>query len=354
MKRRFPQVAALATGLNLLAIGAIAQDAAGAQDSASTNKVKPKSPKDDPDAIGDRDVCNGINFYGLNTEIAMGKQMAQVVQRDSRILDDPIVTEYVNRTVQNLVRSSDVKIPVSVQVVDGDEINAFTLPGGFIFVNTGLLLAANSEAEFAGALAHEVAHVACRHVTRQVTNGDLTRIGATVASIVLGGWAGYAARQGAGVALPIQYYRFSQKYEADADFYGLQYMYKAGYDPSELVGFFERIESMERNKPGTLGKFFSTHPMTESRIRKSQEEIDKDLNDRPEYVVNTSEFNDVKARLAAMHDRRMVDAIDSTRPVLQRRPGTNGPVDSGDDATKSKSDSDDRPTLKRRDGGGDN
>jgi len=354
MKATFPHIVALAAALNLLAIGAIAQDAASSQDNPSNTKSKPKAAKDDPDAIGDRDVCNGLNFYGLNTEIAMGKQMAQMVQRDSRILDDPIVPEYVNRIIQNLVRSSDVKIPVSVQVVDSDEINAFTLPGGFLFVDTGLLLAANSEAEFAGALAHELAHVACRHVTRQATNGDLTRIGATVASIILGGWPGYAVGQGANAAIPLQYFRFSQKYEADADFYGLQYLYKAGYDPSELVGFFERIESMERKRPGTLGKFFATHPMTESRIKKSQEEIDKDLKDRPEYVVNTSEFNDVKARLEALQNRRKVDSTDPAHPVLRRRPGTNGPVDSGDDAAQSKSGSDDRPTLKRRDGGGGN
>lgn len=295
-----------ATAALLLSMGASAQN-------------KPKSPKDDPDAIGDRSVCGGINFYGLPTEIAMGKQMAQTVARDAKLITDPILTEYVNRMVQNLVNNSDVKMPVNVQLVDSDQINALTLPGGYIIVEAGLLLAADSEAQFAGALAHEVAHVACRHATRQATNGDLTRIGATMASIAIGGWPGYAIGQGAGAALPLQYLKFSQRYEADADFYGLQYMYKAGYDPAEMVNFFEKIESMERNKPGTLGKFFSTHPMTGDRLKKSQQEIDKDLAARSEYVVNTSEFDEMKARLSQLRGQKKVEAPDPGRPILHRR-----------------------------------
>jgi predicted Zn-dependent protease len=342
MKSRLAQLAVSAIFPMLLASGAMAQ--------SGSQSAKPKAPKDDPDAIGTRDVCGGINFYGLNTEMAMGKQMAQIVARDAKVMDDPIVSEYVNRLVQNLVRSSDVKIPVSIQVVDGEEINAYTLPGGYLFVNTGLILAADSEAQLAGALAHEVAHVACRHATRQATNGDLTRIGATLASIAIGGWPGYAIGQGASVAIPVQYLKFSQRYESDADFYGLQYLYKAGYDPTELVSFFERIESMEKNKPGTLAKFFSTHPMTDDRIKKSQKEIDKDLAGRPEYVLTTSEFEAVKARLEMLHNRRKTDPVDPGRPTLKRGPGGNSPVDPGDD-TKKKDDSE-RPTLQRRDGGG--
>ena len=325
----------LAFALTIVTMAAVAQN------------TKPKAPKDDPDAIGDRDVCTGINLYGIDTEMALGKQMAQMVARDAKLVDDVIITEYVNRKVQNLVRNSDVKIPVTVQVLDSEEINAYTLPGGYLFVNSGLLLAADSEAQFAGAMAHEVAHVACRHATRQATNSDLTRIGATLASIIMGGWPGYAIGQGAGAAIPVEYLRFSQKFEADADFYGLQYVYKSGYDPAELVNFFEKIESLETKQPTAIGKFFATHPMTDARIKKSQREIDVDFGDRPEYVVDTSEFHDVKARLESLHNHRPGGKIDPNRPTLRRWP--NGPVD-GDD-TPPKNDSDERPTLKRRDGG---
>jgi len=182
-----------------------------------------------------------------------------------------------------------------------------------------LILAADTEAQLAGALAHEVAHVACRHGTRQATNGDLTRIGATIASIAIGGWPGVAVGQGANAVIPLQYLKFSQRFESDADFYGLQYMYKTGYDPSEMLSFFEKIEFMERKKPGTLGKFFGTHPMTEDRLKKAQIEIDKDLVNKPEYVVNTSEFDEVRARLSEMRSQRKVEAPDPNHPTLRRR-----------------------------------
>ncbi|HUA58668.1 MAG TPA: M48 family metallopeptidase [Verrucomicrobiae bacterium] len=303
MSRRPVRIALI---LNLLVFGALAQN-------------RPKAPKDNPDAIGDRDVCGGINFYGLPAEMAMGKQMAQMVARDAKLMTDPRITEYVNRLVQNVVQNSDAKMPVTVQVIDDETINAFTLPGGYIFVDVGLLLAADTEAQLAGALAHEVGHVVCRHGTRQATNGDLTRIGATIASIAVGGWPAVAIGQGANAVIPLQYVKFSQRFETDADFYGLQYMYKAGYDPSEMVNFFEKIESMERKKPGTIGKFFATHPMTDDRLKKSQIEIDRDLAARPEYVVNTSEFDEVKARLSEMRNQRKVESSDPSRPTLRRR-----------------------------------
>jgi predicted Zn-dependent protease len=332
---------AIAAALSVLAIGAFADD----------NTSKPKNPKDDPDAIGNRDVGNGINFYGLDTEIAMGKQLAQEVERDAKLVDDPIVAEYVNRIGQNLVRNSDAKVPFTIKVLDTEEINAFALPGGFFFVNSGLILKTDSEAELAGVMAHEIAHVAARHGTRQVTRGDLMQIGAIVASIATGGWTGYAIRQGASLAIPLGYLRFSQGFEKEADFYGLQYMYKAGYDPLAFVDFFEKIETLEKKKPGSLSKVFSSHPMTDERIKLSQNEINKDLPPKPEYVITTSEFNDVKARLAMLHNHRKVDNTDPNKPTLRRGPGGNGPVDPNDDGTQPKSDSDERPTLKRRDSG---
>jgi beta-barrel assembly-enhancing protease len=302
--------------------------------------------KKDPDAIGDRDVGSGINFYSLEKEIALGKGLAQEVERQAKIIDDPIIAEYVNRVGQNIVRNSDAKVPFTIKVLDTEEVNAFALPGGFFFVNSGLILKTETEAELAGVMAHEIAHVAARHGTRQATRGDLMQIGAIAASIALGGWTGYAIRQGMGLAIPLGYLQFSQAFEREADYYGLQYMYKSGYDPTAFVDFFEKIETLEKKKPGTLSKVFSTHPMTDARIKAAQNEIQTILKPKPEYVVTTSEFNDVRARLAMLHNHRKLDNnSDPTRPTLRRSPGSgNGPVDNG-------TTDDDRPTLKRRDGG---
>jgi predicted Zn-dependent protease len=314
--------------------------------------AKPKSDdqkKKDPDAIGDRGVGNGVNFYSLDKEIALGKQLAQEVERQAKVVDDPIIAEYVNRVGQNLVRNSDAKVPFTIKVLDTEEVNAFALPGGFFFVNSGLILKAETEAELAGVMAHEIAHVAARHGTRQATKGDIAQI-ATIPLIFMGGWTGYAIRQGMGLAIPMGFLAFSRGMESEADYLGLQYMYKAGYDPTAFVDFFEKIETLEKRKPGSVAKVFSTHPMTDDRIKKSQEEIQTILVPKPEYVVTTSEFNDVRNRLSMLHNRRKVTQDDPNRPKLRRAPGTGtGPVDDTD--STNKTDPDERPTLKRRDSG---
>jgi predicted Zn-dependent protease len=305
----------------------------------------------DPDEIGNRDVGKGVNFYSLDKEIALGKQLAQEVERQAKIIDDPIVAEYVNRLGQNLVRNSDAKVPFTIKVIQSEEVNAFALPGGFFFVNSGLILKADNEAELAGVMAHEIGHVAARHGTRQATKGQLINIG-SIPLIFMGGWTGYAIRQGLGLAIPLGFLQFSQAMESEADLLGLEYMYKAGYDPNAFVDFFEKIQTLEKKKPGTMAKIFSTHPPTENRIKKSQENINKYLKAKPEYVVTTSEFNDVKGRLFTLENRRKVDdSKDSNRPRLRRNPNAgSGPIDDNttDDA-KPKTDSDERPTLKRRD-----
>ena len=307
------------------------------------------SKEKDPDEIGNRDVGKGVNFYSLEKEIAIGKQLAQEVERQAKLVDDPIVAEYVNRVGQNLVRNSDAKVPFTIKVLDTEEVNAFALPGGFFFVNSGLILKADNEAELAGVMAHEIAHVAARHGTKQATRGEIAQIAMIAASIAVPyGWTGYAAMQGANLAIPLGFLRFSRAFESEADMLGLQYMYKTGYDPEAFVDFFEKIQTLEKRKPGTMAKVFSTHPMTDDRIAAAQKNIATMLKARPEYVVNTSEFNDVKARLAMLHNRRLDRKDDNKdRPTLRRSPGS-GPIDTDDDK-KAPADQDERPTLKRRD-----
>ena len=210
--------------------------------------AKSKDKKKDPDEIGNREVGKGVNFYSLEKEIALGKQMAQEVERQAKIIDDPVVAEYVNRVGQNLVRNSDAKVPFTIKVLDSDEVNAFALPGGFFFVNTGLMLKADSEAELAGVMAHEIAHVAARHGTRQATRGEIANY-ATLPLIFMGGWAGYAIQGAASAAIPLGFLKFSRGFESEADMLGLQYMYKTGYDPTAFVDFFEKIQSLEKSKP---------------------------------------------------------------------------------------------------------
>ena len=307
-----------------------------------------ENKKKDPDEIGNRDVGKGVNFYSLEKEIALGKQLAQEVERQAKIIDDPVIAEYVNRVGQNLVRNSDAKVPFTIKVLDSEEVNAFALPGGFFFVNSGLILKADNESELAGVMAHEIAHVAARHGTRQATRGTIINY-ASIPLIFMGGWTGYAIRQGAGLAIPLGFLTFSRGFEAEADMLGLEYMYKAGYDPTSFVDFFEKIQTLEKRKPGTLSKVFSTHPMTDDRIKSAQKNISEILKAKPEYVLNTSEFNDVKNRLAMLHNRRRIDTKeDSSRPTLRRSPGSGtGPI--GDDEKKAPKDEDERPTLKRRD-----
>ncbi|MBV9769214.1 MAG: M48 family metalloprotease [Bryobacterales bacterium] len=304
----------------------------------------------DPDQIGNRDVGKGVNFYSLEKEIALGKQLATQVERQAKIINDPVIAEYVNRVGQNLVRNSDAKVPFTIKVIDSEEVNAFALPGGFFFVNSGLILKADNEAELAGVMAHEIAHVAARHGTRQATRGEIAQLG-MIPLVFMGGWTGYGLYQAASVLVPVGFLKFSRGFESEADMLGLQYMYKAGYDPTAFVDFFEKIETLEKRKPGTMAKVFSTHPMTDDRIRAAQKNIQELLKAKPEYVVTTSEFNDVKGRLMAMHNKRKIDnPADPNRPTLRRAPGSNtGTVGTDEDGkAPASSDDDDRPTLKRR------
>jgi predicted Zn-dependent protease len=310
-------------------------------------------PKDDkeknPDDIGDRNVSGKVNFYSLEKEIALGKQLAQQVERQSKVVNDPVVSEYVNRIGQNLVRNSDAKVPFTIKVIEDPTVNAFALPGGFFFVQTGLILKADTEAELAGVMAHEIAHVAARHGTRQATRGEIAQL-ATIPLIFMGGAAAYGIYEASGLLVPMSFLKFSRTFEAEADYLGVQYMYKTGYDPTAFVDFFEKIQTMEKRKPGTMSKLFATHPPTDDRIEKSQKEI-AGLKPKPEYVVTTSEFNDVKARLAMLENQRRPDknSGDPNKPTLRRNPNSNTPIeDETDPSKKNSGDDEDRPKLKRR------
>ena len=309
------------------------------------SKVKHTGGEDDVDAIGNRKIGGrGLgDWYSLETEIRMGKQYAMQVENSVKLVQDPVVTEYVNRIGQNLVRNSDAQVPFTIKVIDSDEVNAFALPGGFFYVNSGLILAADEEAELAGVMAHEISHVAARHGMRQMTRANIAQL-ATIPLIFVGGGIGYGIYEAAGLGLPLTFMKFQRNFEAEADYLGLQYMYKTGYDPQAFISFFEKIQAKEKKKPGTISKAFASHPQTPDRIAASQKEIATILPARPQYIVSTSEFDDVKARLATIENRhKVIEEKDSNRPSL-RRTSTSDKTGSGTDTSD-----DDRPTLKRRD-----
>jgi len=312
---------------------------------ADPDKVKHDGGKSDVDAIGNRKMGGrGLgNWYSIESDIKMGKQYAQMVDSSSKLVSDPVVTEYVNRLGQNLVRNSDAQVPFVFKIIDSDVVNAMSLPGGFVYVDSATILAADGEAELAGVMAHEIAHVCARHATRQMTRAQYANF-ATIPLIFVGGGIGYAAYEAAGLALPVTFLSFQRGFEAEADYLGLQYMYKAGYDPQAFVAFFEKLQAMEKKKPGTLAKTFASHPQTPDRIAQSQQEIEKILPARAEYTVTTSEFDDVKARLASLENRRkVIDNKDTNKPSLRRTSSTSN---TGKDGQTSD---DDKPTLKRRD-----
>jgi predicted Zn-dependent protease len=322
------------------------QQQTGSQPVQQKDTVTPKNSKEDVDAIGNRNVGKGVNLFSLEREISLGKGLAQEVERSSKLIDDPVVTEYVNRVGQNLVRNSDAKVPFTIKVIDSDEVNAFALPGGFFYVNSGLILRAQEESELAGVMAHEIAHVAARHGTKNATKGEIMQWASIPAMIFIPySMAGYAMYQGLNLAIPLTFLKFSRDAEKEADFLGLQYMYKAGYDPNSYVTFFERIQADEKRRPGTIPKVFSTHPPTPDRIENTQKEIARILPAKQEYLVTTSEFDSVKSRLRNIMFSRKVTDNAPGKPTLRTKTEQSKKQPNGNDPSSSD---DDRPTLKRR------
>jgi predicted Zn-dependent protease len=314
--------------------------------------VKPGSI-DDVNAVGNRDIgARGMgNWYSTDSEMKMGRMYAAQIEKSTRFITDPVVTEYVNRIGQNIVKNSDCKVPFTIKVIDSDEINAFALPGGFFYVNSGLLLNADEEAELAGVMAHETAHVCAHHAAREMTRLNYTQIG-MIPLIFIGGWTGYGIYEAANFAVPITFMKFSREFESQADYLGVQYMYRAGYDPQAFITFFEKVQALEKRKPGTVAKVFADHPQTPDRILHSQEEIARILPARDEYTVTTSEFDDVKARLARIENkRRLTDSKNTNKPSLRKAGTTTGDSSgsSSPSSTSNPSSGDDKPTLHRRD-----
>ncbi len=303
---------------------------------------------DDVNAVGNRDIgARGLgNWYSVDTEIKMGKMYAEEIEKSTKFITDPVVVEYVNRVGQNIVKNSDCKVPFTIKIIDSDEINAMALPGGFFYVNSGLILNADEEAELAGVMAHETAHVCAHHAVREQTRMNYAQLG-TIPLIFIGGWTGYGIYEAASLAVPMTFLKFSRDFEAQADYLGVQYMYRAGYDPQAFISFFEKVQALEKRKPGMVAKAFADHPQTPDRILHSQEEIARILPARDEYTVTTSEFEDVKARLARIENkRRLTDSKDTKKPSLRRASSTDpnsttstDPNNNGDDGP---------PTLHRR------
>jgi predicted Zn-dependent protease len=309
---------------------------------------------DDVSAVGNRDIgARGMgNWYSVDTEIKMGKMYATEIEKSTKFITDPVVVEYVNRVGQNIVKNSDCKVPFTIKVIDSDEINAMALPGGFFYVNSGLILNADEEAELAGVMAHETAHVCAHHAVREQTRMNYAQVG-MIPLIFIGGWTGYGIYEAASLAVPMTFLKFSREFESQADYLGVQYMYRAGYDPQAFIAFFEKVQALEKRKPGMVAKAFSDHPQTPDRILHSQEEIARILPPRDEYTVTTSEFDDIKARLARIENkRRLTDTKDTKKPSLRRAStGSSDPGNSSPSSTssgKDGSDTSDQPTLHRR------
>jgi predicted Zn-dependent protease len=305
--------------------------------------------KSDVNAIGNRNVGHGLNFYSLEHEIALGKQLSAEIEKQAKFINDPVVNEYVNRVGQNLVRNSDAQVPFTIKVIDSDVVNAFALPGGFFYVNSGLILHADEESELAGVMAHEIAHVCARHGTKQATKSEIAQLAMIPAMIFIPyTLAGYAIMQGMQFIIPMAFLQFTRVDEREADYLGLEYMYKAGYDPNAFVAFFEKVSADEKKQPGTIPKIFSTHPPTPDRIEASQKEIATILPQRDQYIVTTSEFDVVKKRLQLIELNVKVNDKNPNGPKLRKKTGNNDPGSTTSGGSDPNSSDPDRPTLQKR------
>ncbi len=330
---------------------------------ATAKSNKPLSTNEDPSMIGKRNINTGIiaKMSGsTEKEVRQGREAAAEVDRQAKFIDDPIITEYVNRVGQNIVLHSDAKVPFTIKVIDSDEVNAFALPGGFFYVNKGLLLAADNEAELAGVMAHEIAHVAARHAIENQTKATLLEYAALGGSIFLGGIPGMIYQNTAGIGLLGIFMKFSRGAEEEADKLGVQYMYAAGYDPGAMATMFEKLEAKNKKKPGFIARAFATHPAPPDR-RQAALNLAARFPEHEEYVISSSEFQRVKGRLLRLSNARAtssgaIQASDGNgapdRPTLKRRNPTpdEGTTTTTPDGEQKPAESSGPPKLKRNDG----
>lgn len=326
----------------------------------STNPGKGLSTNENPNMIGKRNINKGI-IAGMSgsteKEVRLGRELAAEVDRQAKFVDDPVITEYVNRVGQNIVLHSDAKVPFTIKVIDSDEVNAFALPGGFFYVNKGLVLAADNEAELAGVMAHEIAHVAARHAVENQRKAELTQYAILIPAIIFGGGLGQLIYQGGGFAALLGFMRFSRGAEEEADKLGVQYMYAAGYDPTAMATMFEKLESKNKKKPGFISKLFATHPAPPER-RAASLALAARFPEREEYVISSSEFQRVKARLLRLSNARAstAGALPGAeegapgRPTLKRRQPTPDEPTATPDAEQKPAEKREAPKLKRNDG----
>lgn len=280
------------------------------------SKQERKRLKYDVSRIGTRDLGKGMNFYSIESERAMGRELADEIEEQAKTVDDPLLQNYIDQLCRRLVNHSDAVFPFTVKILRNDEINAFALPGGYLYVNSGLILSADNEAELAAVMAHEVAHVAARHASRNATKSQIWNL-ASIPLVFVNGPAGMAMQQLKGIAVPLTFLKFSRDAEREADLLGLQYQYAAGYDPEAFVSFFEKL-SMKGRTPGFVAKAFSTHPMNEERMRSARHEIDTMLPSRDQYVVSSNEFDEAKSRLATILSGKPAVDDHGDKPILVR------------------------------------
>jgi len=321
------------------------------------------SVNEDPAMIGKRNINGGSDkFFGWlggskEKEAQVGRQLAMEVEQQVKLIDDPVVTEYINRIGQNIVLHSDAKVPFTIKVIDTDEVNAFALPGGYFYVNRGLIIAADNESELAGVMAHEIAHVAARHAMENQGKATALNYGMLAGIIFGGGIVSTVLQNGGGILGTLGMLKFSRSAESEADKLGVQYLYASGYDPTGMASMFEKLASQNKKKPGTLSKMFASHPEPENRRETSLALVAR-FPERDEYVISTSEFQRVKARLLKFSNARASTSIDiddsqpGGRPTLKRRaPESDDPSSTGDSSKGSSSSSDKQdgpPQLKRR------
>ena len=333
------------------------KEATKTNDKASAAPNKTLSANENPNMIGKRNINKGI-IAGMSgsteKEVRLGRELAAEVDRQAKFIEDPIITEYVNRVGQNIVLHSDAKVPFTIKVIDSDEVNAFALPGGFFYVNKGLVLAADNEAELAGVMAHEIAHVAARHAVENQKKAELTQYAILIPSIIFGGGLGQLIYQGGGFAALLGFMRFSRGAEEEADKLGVQYMYAAGYDPTAMATMFEKLEAKNKKKPGFISKLFATHPAPPER-RAASLALAARFPEREEYVISSSEFQRVRSRLLRLSNARastagaLPSAEEAGRPTLKRRQPT--PEGTTPDSGEQKpADKQEPPKLKRNEG----